>query len=150
MLARLKMLVMYSEVAGWIRARLSFAILRATNLCLRESQNQMEKRNRIRWWSWTTGTHMYILRCVFFGVLMYKCVSVCAVKSIFACVCIICCISCTLCMYAVYLFLIQTITINAIKYKFKRMCVCVCVCVFLVINRGVWKSLGYFLCGPGG
>ena len=25
----------YPEVAGWVRTRLSFAILRATNLCLR-------------------------------------------------------------------------------------------------------------------
>ena len=32
-----------SEVIGWMRARLSFAILRATNLCLRGS--------RTKWWS---------------------------------------------------------------------------------------------------
>eukprot|EP00731_Ephydatia_muelleri_P023669 Em0015g1252a len=29
-----------SEVLGWMRARLSFAILRATNLCLRGSRNK--------------------------------------------------------------------------------------------------------------
>ena len=30
----------YPEVAGWIPARLSFAILRATNLCLRSSRTK--------------------------------------------------------------------------------------------------------------
>ena len=30
----------YAEVAGWIRARLSFAILRATNVCLRGSRTK--------------------------------------------------------------------------------------------------------------
>ena len=34
----------YPEIAGWIRARLSFAILRATTLCLRAGfSNKMEK-----------------------------------------------------------------------------------------------------------
>ena len=27
-----------SEVTGWVRARLAFAILRTTNLCIRESR----------------------------------------------------------------------------------------------------------------
>ena len=35
----------YGEVLGWIRARLSFAVIRATNLCLRGSH--------VRWQSGT-------------------------------------------------------------------------------------------------
>ena len=40
-----------SEVLGWIRARLSFAIVRVTNLCLRAGMHQMEECNRNGRWS---------------------------------------------------------------------------------------------------
>ena len=32
-----------SEVMGWVRANMSFAILRVTNLCLHGSKNQVEE-----------------------------------------------------------------------------------------------------------
>ena len=36
----------YAVVMGWVQARMSFAILRATNLCVRGIQDQMEKWDR--------------------------------------------------------------------------------------------------------
>ena len=33
----------HSEVMGWVRAKMSFAILRATNLCLRGSRTKWRR-----------------------------------------------------------------------------------------------------------
>ena len=73
----------YAEVAGWMRARLSFASLRATNVCLQGS--------RTKWRSGTGFDDGADYRTLHVHVEMCVCVCVCV--CVCACVCVCVCIS---------------------------------------------------------
>ena len=49
----------YAEVCGYVRARLSLALVRATSLCLRGAR---EKSNRIRSPQWDSGSGLALYR----------------------------------------------------------------------------------------
>ena len=53
----------YAEVAGWIRARLSFAILRVTNVCLRGSRTKLRSEQDLMMELDYRTLHVHVLTC---------------------------------------------------------------------------------------
>ena len=68
----------HSVVMGWVRARLAFAILRATNFCLRGSREV-----DMAWMMVQQASPIFHtdLQCFFFITQMYKCLYVCVIYS---------------------------------------------------------------------
>ena len=59
------------EVMGWVRAKMSFAILRATNLCLHGSRRKWRRTLMMELGSLVTWTKLLNLSMIFF---MFACV----------------------------------------------------------------------------
>ena len=72
-----------SEVMGWVRAKMSFAILRATNLCLRGSRTKWRREPssiinvHINDGAGLPGYKLFNLFMFFFTFVIYSCMYYC-------------------------------------------------------------------------